>query len=161
MKTDREILDERAKTLARPAVPPQRETIELVTFQLANETYGIESRHVIEVFPLSQLTPLPGAKPPVFGVTGWRGELLSVLDIRPILGVATTALNDLSRVIVLGETRAAFGVLADAVRELITLPVSEVREPPEGVAVARRYLRGVTGDAMLVLEAEQLLRLHA
>jgi len=161
MKADREILAERAKALATPLMPPPADTIELVTFQLANETYGIESRYVVEVFPLAQLAAMPGARPPVFGLTGWRGELLPVLDLRPVLGVASTGLNDLSRVIVLGEARAAFGVLADAVREIVTLPLSEVREPPEGVAAARDYLRGVTGQALLVLAAEQLLKLQA
>lgn len=161
MRADREILEERAAALARPVTAPPRDTVELVTFQLAKETYGIESRYVVEVFPLAHLATLPGAKPPVFGVTAWRGEILSVLDIRPVLGVAANALNDLSRVIVLGQSRAAFGVLVDAVHEVISVPASEIREPQPGVAAAREYVRGVTSQAVLVLAADQLLRLHA
>lgn len=157
----RAVLQARAAALARPAAASPQNTIELMTFRLANETYAIESRYVTEVFPLSQLAALPGAKPPVFGVTAWRGRLLTVLDIRSILGVSATALDDLGRVIVLGQERAVFGILADAIDELVRLALSDVREPPEGVAVAREYLRGVTGKALLVLDAEQLLRLHA
>jgi chemotaxis signal transduction protein len=63
-------------------------------------------------------------------------------------------------VIVLGEDRPAFGILADAARELVTLPASDVRDPQEGVAAKREYLRGITGDAVLVLEATKLLQLH-
>jgi purine-binding chemotaxis protein CheW len=96
----------------------------------------------------------------VFGVTAWRGELLTILDLRAALGLSITALNDLSWVIVLGEDRPAFGILADAVRELVNLPAFAVREPPEGIAAQREYLRGVTPDAVLVLEATKLLQLH-
>ena len=157
----RAVLEQRARLLARPAAPPPSgDTLELITFTLANETYALESRYVLEVFRLADLSPLPGAEPPVRGVTGWRGGLLTILDLRPVLGLSVAALNDLSRVIVLGENRAAFGILADAVRDVVTLPASEVREPPEGVAAQRMYLRGITGEAVLVLEARALLRLQ-
>ncbi|MBI1722856.1 MAG: purine-binding chemotaxis protein CheW [Gemmatimonadetes bacterium] len=157
----RELLEQRARALARPAAPAQaHDAIEVITFALANEVYAIESRFVIEVFRLTDLSPLPGAKPPVFGVTGWRGELLTILDLRPVLGLSVGALDDLGRVIVLGEERPAFGVLADAVRELVTLQESALRDTPESVAASREYLRGVTADAVLVLDAEKLLRAH-
>lgn len=158
----RQVLEERARVLARPAAPPPAgDTLELITFVLADELYALESRYVVEVFRLADLSPLPGARPPVFGVTAWRGELLTILDLRPMLGLSVGALNDLNRVIVLGEERPAFGVLADAVRELVNLPASAVRDPPEGVAAEREYVRGVTGDAVLVLDAKELLRRHA
>jgi chemotaxis signal transduction protein len=77
-----------------------------------------------------------------------------------VLGLSVASLNDFNRVIVLGEDRPAFGILADAARELVTLPASDVRDPQEGVAAKREYLRGITGDAVLVLEATKLLQLH-
>jgi purine-binding chemotaxis protein CheW len=155
------VLEERARRLARPpAPPPAGEMLDVMTFALANETYAVESRYVHEVFRLVDLSPLPGAEPPVFGVAAWRGELLTILDLRAALGLSVAALNDLSRVIVIGESRPVFGILADAVRELIRLPAAEVRQPPEGAAAPREYLRGVTADAVLLLDAKQLLRLR-
>lgn len=156
----RAVLEERARALARPVgTPTPIDQLEAVTFALANEVYAIESRYVVEVFRLGELSPLPGAKPPVFGVTAWRGELLTILDLRTVLGLRVTALNDLSRMLVLGADRPVFGILADAVRDLVTLPASEVRQLPEGVGPKREYLRGVTANAVLVLHAEQVLRL--
>jgi purine-binding chemotaxis protein CheW len=158
----RAVLEERARALARPAAPPKAAgALEAVTFFLTDERYAIESRYVIEVRRLTELALLPGAKPPVFGVTAWRGGPLAVLDLRPLLGVSATALNDLGHLVVLGEGRAAFGVLADGVGELVELSASEVHAPPAGVAVHREYLRGVTGDALLVLDAARLLAAHA
>lgn len=155
----REVLEERARALARPAARAQAgDAVEVITFTLADETYAIESRYVLAVFRLAELSRLPGAAPPVFGVTAWRGELLTILDLRPLLGLSVVALNDLSRVIVLGEDRPAFGILADAVQDLVTLPAAELRALPEGVAAQREFLRAVTANATLVLDGERLLR---
>ncbi len=156
----RRALAERARALARPAsAQAPRDTLELVTFALGNETYAIEARYVLQVFRLAGLSPLPGAEAPVFGVTAWRGGLLTIVDLRQALGVSIAALDDLSRVVVLGGHRPAFGILADAVHELVTVPGSAIRTPPDGVAVKREYLRGVTGQAVLVLDGQRLLRI--
>jgi purine-binding chemotaxis protein CheW len=158
----RAVLEDRARALARPVTSPApADELELITFTLANEVYALESRYVLAVFRLEDVAPLPGAAAPVLGLTAWRGDLLTVLDLRPALGLPATALDDLGRVIAVGEERAAFGVLADAVQELVRIPASEVREPPEGVAARRDYLRGVTHGAMLVLDGDRLLRIHA
>lgn len=151
---------ERARRLARLPTPPQvGEMLEAITFSLANEIYAIETRYVLEVFRLRDLAPLPGAESSVCGVTAWRGELLTVLDLRGMLGLSIAALNDLSRVIVLSGNQTTFGILADAVRDLVTLSAAAVREPSDGVAAHRTYLRGITGDALLVLDANALLTL--
>jgi purine-binding chemotaxis protein CheW len=158
----RQVLEERARALARPghAEPPD-DTFEVVLFDLEGETYALEANAVWEVFRLEALSPLPGARPPVFGVTSWRGAVLTILDLRQVLGLTAGGVTDLSRVILLGTVRPAFGILADAVRELVVLRRHEVREPPQGVALKREYLAGITGDAVPVLAAHELLRQHA
>jgi purine-binding chemotaxis protein CheW len=133
--------------------------LEVVVFTLAGERYALETRHVREIRALEDLTPLPGA--PVFlaGVTNLRGQILAVIDLRTFFGVPARGLTDRTRLIVLGDERAEFGVLADTVAEVVTLGPGEVREPPGSVAgVARAYLRGVTGDALIVLAGEVLLQ---
>jgi purine-binding chemotaxis protein CheW len=156
----RERLQERARLLARPLTPPQRhDRLEVVTFTLASETYAIESRFVIEVFRLRELAPLPGAKPPITGLTAWRGDLLVVLDLRPVLGLPATSLNDLGRVVTLGTGRQAFGVLADAARELGVLDAPGLRAPPDGSKARDGIVRGMTSDAVLLLDGDAVLRL--
>jgi purine-binding chemotaxis protein CheW len=157
----RRILEERARALARPESPPAwGASIKVITFALGRERYALEMRFVHSVARLQSLSPIPGAIPPIFGVTSWRGELLTIMDLRQLLGLPAGGLSDQSRVLVLGEGRAAFGVLADAVHEFLTLPLPAVRPPPEGVADRREYLRGITGEALLVLAADELLKLH-
>lgn len=155
----RRVLEERARRLARPAADAGAAPagLEVVTFALAGETYAIEARWVVEVARLAHLTPLPGAEPPLFAVTAWRGDLLSLFDLRPVLGLSSRALDDLGWIVVLGSAgRAAFGVLADAPGEFRVIPPDEVR-PPEGAARSP-LVRGVTGDAVVVLEGEEVVR---
>lgn len=156
----REILVARAVALACPeASTPEGATLELVTFALAAEVYAVESRFVCAVVRLEDMAPLPGAAPPVSGVTAFRGALLAVLDLRSLLGLSVADLNDLSRLIVIGATRPEFGVLADAVLDMVTIRAADVRGPVDGSATTREYLKGITADATLVLDGERLLRL--
>lgn len=158
---DRRTLEERARELAQPLEPPTTgPVLDVITFRLGSEAYGLELGFLQSVFRLAEFSPIPGARAPIFGVTPWRGELLTVMDLRELLGLRSGGLSDLSRVLVLGESSAVFGILADAVDEIRSIPLSTIRSPAEGVAAERHYLRGITGEALLVLDAAELLRLH-
>jgi len=154
------VLKQRAALLAEPAV---RETdsasVDLITFRLGRESCAIDAKVVLNVFRLAGLARLPGAAVPVYGVTLWRGEIMTVLDLRPLLGLSTVALSDLGRVIVIGKSRAAFGFLADSVTGMrATLP-AEIHPSSGKPGLHQGLVRGITSDAVLVLDAEELLRL--
>jgi purine-binding chemotaxis protein CheW len=154
----RSILERRAARLAEPIVTDEKgDTYQVITFRLGSETCAIDARFVLNVFRLRGLALLPGAPAPVHGVTMWRGEVLTLLDLRGMLGMSTGALTDLGRVIVLGRSRAAFGFLADSVSGVRALSRGEVHASP-GQTVGRHALvHGITSDAILVLDGEQVL----
>ena len=156
----RQVMDERARMLARPGLEPRPpgEMIEVLVFILGNETYAIETRHVHEVVRFTDFTPVPGAPEFVLGITNLRGEVLAVIDLRKFFGVAAKGLTDLSRLVVLGGERAELGVLADATQQVRALRSDEVLDAVEPVAgIGRDYLRGVTKDALIVLDGAVLL----
>lgn len=153
------MLERRTRELARTVTDDARQGGRLVLhFVLGGEKLIIEARWMLGVSKLSALSALPGAEPPVRGVTVWRGDLLTVLDIRPLLGISTAGLSDLTRLLVLGERRARFGLLVDAVGDVATLTDDELHEAPAS-SLAREYLIGVTADASLVLDGARLLQL--
>ncbi|HEX2205999.1 MAG TPA: chemotaxis protein CheW, partial [Longimicrobium sp.] len=111
----REVLEARARALAEPPpAPAEGGALRLVTFSLAGETYALESRHVVEMARLERPTPLPGAAPPLFAVTAWRGELLGIHDLRALLGLAPRAEGAGGWMVVLGEGAPALALAADA-----------------------------------------------
>jgi purine-binding chemotaxis protein CheW len=157
----REVLEERARVLARvpPAPPWAGETIEVVTFALASEQYALPTRFVREVVRLADPTPLPGAPPFLAGVLNLRGDLLALVDLRPFLGTAAHEATGPARVLVLGDGRAEFGILADAAHEVRILRADEVLGPPPAAGSAgREWLRGVTREALVVLDGAALLQ---
>lgn len=153
-------LAERARLLARPpAAPRTGEAIEALCFSLGEERYAIETRLVREVARFRDFAVVPGAPEVLVGVTSLRGEILPVFDLRPLLGLARNRLNDLSRAIVLESDGERIAVLADEVRETVEVPLAGLVAPatlPEGME--RALLRGVTADALVVLDGAALLR---
>lgn len=155
------ILDERAGILARvpPRAPRAAEVLEVLIFRLAGERYALETRTVTQVVRPTECFPIPGAPAFLLGVVNLRGEILAVLDLGPVLGLYPTGSGHPSWIIVLGEQRDEFGVRADAVLEVTTLRVDEVLEPPATIdGGVRSYLRGVTKEALVVLDGGALLR---
>lgn len=153
------IMAERAQMLARLPVeaPDSDEILEIMVIQLAKERFAIETRFIHEVYRVSDITPVPGGPNFLVGVTNMRGEVLSVLDLRTFFGIPAVA-RQRPQIIVLSTDRPEFGMLVDEVHEVTTLRIDEVAETPGTVqGVSREYLRGVTEDAMLVLDGDVLL----
>ena len=153
--SERALLEERARALARPLEPERHGAeLSLVTFGLADEVYGIEARYVCGVFRLVDLAPLPGADGEVAGFTTWRGDLLRVLDVRVLLGLPAAGLDDRVWIVAVGATRPSVGLLAGTVRDLVIVREADVHAPPKQ---DRRLVRGVTHDAVLVIDVDSIL----
>lgn len=154
----REILERRARELARRPVQLEQEaTMQLVEFRIAGERYAIEARQVVAVFALAELVPLPGATLPVAGITIWRGNLLTLLDVRVALGLSATALNDLRTVIVLGDSRSSAGILVDSLQGIATRRMTEFRSVHEKRS---SYALGLSADAVMLIDGAALARQH-
>jgi purine-binding chemotaxis protein CheW len=156
---DREVLAARAAALARHERRERpTDVVDVAVFRLGRERYAVELPYLLQIFPLRDLALLPGARPPLLGLTPWRGSLLRVLDLGTALGRAHSGIADRGRVLVLGaEDRADFGVLIDGVEDIVPLPQDEIRVLA-GSDDRSGLLRGVTSDAVLVLDAQELLR---
>jgi purine-binding chemotaxis protein CheW len=161
-RTPKEILAERARLLARPldanAAPAG---VEMLTFSLGRERFAIPSSNVFAVFSLAELVPLPGATAPVVGLTRWRGDVLTILDLRSLVGTRTAALDDLGRVIVVGDTHPEFGVLADEVADIVTIDPASLHEPSSHRRGDAGILLGVTADGIHAVNAATLLTRQA
>jgi len=143
-----------------PAAPVSgAKLLELVTFRRSSERFGLESRFVREVFQVREVTPVPGTPDFLIGIANLRGQVLALIDLGNLLGLAESSSGNLSRVVVLGEERAEFGVAVDAVDEVIPLRMDDVLVPQASLAgIGRGYLCGVTKDALIVLDGAVLLQ---
>lgn len=156
----RAILKARANELARELNEEKTvgDSIEVLEFLLAHESYGIETSFVREVYSMKDLTPLPGTPPFVLGITGVRGEILSVIDIRRFFDVPETGVAENPKIIIVSNESMEFGILADNISAVRTIPVVELQLSLPALLGSRvEYLRGVTNDRMVILDAEKMV----
>ena len=154
------VMDERARSLAQ--VPKQaldtNEILEIMVFRLGNERMGIETRFVCEVDRPGDITSVPGSPHFLVGVTNLRGGVLAVMDLREFFGIPAVENNERSQIVILGGDHPDFAILVDEVYEVVGLHIDDVLEPPSSVfGMGGDCLRGVTKDALLVLDGEALL----
>ncbi len=155
-----QILQARARALAaEPANPDAAgERMEVVEFLLAHEKYAVETRHVREVLPLENLTPLPGTPAFVSGIANVRGEIFSVIDVGKLFELPERGLPDRHKIIVLRSESMCFGILADAIAGVRQIPLAEIQPSlPTLTGIREDYLKGVTPERTVILDAEKLL----
>lgn len=156
-EANRSILEERARLLAVPQTAGRSDTTEAIAFRLGGERYAIDAAAVLNMAELGGLTPLPSGRDSVMGLTEWRGELLTVLDLRRILGLPASGLHDLGILVVLGRERAQFGILVAALQGLIRIDVTILHSARGGEVAAQGHVLGLSADATVVLNADSLL----
>lgn len=157
---DVEILKARAIALAEEGgeVEEAGAHLEVVEFLLAHEKYAFELAHIREVYPLKDFTALPGAPSFVLGIISLRGEIISVVDLKKFFELPPVGLTDLNRVIVLHSEEMEFGILADEILGVRAIPVGVIQTSlPTLTGIRTKYLKGVTGDSVVILDGEKML----
>ncbi|MGA7930245.1 MAG: chemotaxis protein CheW [Candidatus Sulfotelmatobacter sp.] len=153
------LLKARATSLAAlPQSEAAEEYLEIIEFQLATETYGIELRHAGEVSLLKELTPVPCTPAFVLGIINVHGRVLSVVDLKRFFDLPNNALTDLNRVIVVRKDGMEVGILADTIHGVRRIPRRELQPSlPTLTGIRAEYLKGITGERLIVLDADKLL----
>ncbi len=132
--------------------------LEVVEFMLAHERYALELTYIREVHPLKDFTPLPGTPPFVLGIINFRGEIISIIDLKKIFELSDQGLTDLNRVIILNSGEMEFGILADTILGVNTIAAGTIQPTlPTLTGVKAEYLKGITGDRVVILDGEKLL----
>lgn len=154
------ILSARAKLLAIPVQEdaPDEDGIEVLEFLLSGERYAVPMEYVKEVALLREITTLPGTPPFILGIISLRGSIISIVDLRHILGLPSRGLTDYNRIIVMQGEYMSFGVLADAIIMTRTITTGAINRPPPTVSgVGASYLTGVLPGPLMIIDARAML----
>jgi len=135
--------------------------IQLVTFCLQDETYGINVMQVQEVLRVSEIAPVPGAPSYVLGIINLRGNVVTVIDTRSRFGLMPNEIDDSSRIVIIESDEQVVGILVDSVAEVVELRASEIDSAPNvGNEESSRYIQGVTtrdSGLLIVVDLNKLL----
>lgn len=122
---------------------PKEETLQLVVFRLDREWYGVEITKVREVIRVGKMAYLPSCEEHIAGIVNLRGYILSVTDLKPVLGLSHREPTEKARIIAIESGVFETGFLVDEVVESIEVSVSKI-EPVLLTLPAERakYLKG-------------------
>jgi purine-binding chemotaxis protein CheW len=152
-------LKERARLLAQEQ--PRgggEEKLDILTFQLAWESYGVETRFVREVYPLTDLTPIPCTPAFVLGIINLRGELCPVIELKRLFGLPDTSLTNATCAVILHNRTMEIGILADSILGVQVLKLTELQAPPTIFSgIGASFLRGIAKDRLAILDAANIL----
>lgn len=127
---------------------------QLVVFNLAGESYGINIAAVESIIKMQTITQLPQAPYYVKGVTNLRGAVLPVIDLRIRFGLQAQELTRQTRIIIVTMGTLKVGVVVDAVSEVLRVQEEAVEPLPQLVStVNSAFLKGIVRleDRLIIL----------
>ncbi|AIU67477.1 chemotaxis protein CheW [Vibrio coralliilyticus] len=137
------------------------EVLQWVTFQLEEETYGINVMQVREVLRYTEIAPVPGAPDYVLGIINLRGNVVTVIDTRSRFGLMEGEITDNTRIIVIESEHQVIGILVDSVAEVVYLRSSEIDTTPSvGTDESAKFIQGVSnrdGKLLILVDLNKLL----
>ena len=128
--------------------------LQLVTFNLANEEFGVDITRVQEINRMMDITKIPNAPEFIKGVVNLRGKIVPVVDLRKKLGFPEKEHDKSTRIMVVEVNGMVLGFIVDSVSEVLRIPESTIEPPPSLVGgVESDYLNGVgkLDDRLLLL----------
>jgi purine-binding chemotaxis protein CheW len=143
-------------------IAEQEDTLKgrFITFQIGQETYGIEIRYVIEIVGIQQSTELPESPDYIKGIINLRGKIIPVMDVRIRFSKAQKEYDDRTCIIVANFSGMFVGLIVDSVAEVMTLEKENIIGMQNGVGINNRFVKNVgkiAGNVILLLDCENLL----
>jgi purine-binding chemotaxis protein CheW len=118
--------------------------VEFVTFLVGDLLIGVDIHHVEEINRQVDITPVPQAPPQVRGVINLRGEVVTVVDLRNVLGMGNTEIGQYTRTVVVNSHDEQIGLLVDRIADVVLARSDQIDPPPANVGgVDGRFFKGV------------------
>lgn len=124
------------------------ETVQYLTFKLADEIFAIDVSKVREILEFTSITKVPQTPDFMRGVINLRGSVVPVIDLRLNFGMACTEQTVNTCIIVVevsleGEI-VVLGALADSVQEVVEMEPDKIEPAPHlGTKLNTNFIKGM------------------
>jgi purine-binding chemotaxis protein CheW len=127
------------------AIEHGADEIQVVTFVLAHEEFGVPIALVKEIVNVPAITRIPRAPVFVEGVANLRGSILPVVNLRRRFDLPTEERNEDNVVVVIEIGGRLTGLVVDQVSEVLRVANESIEPPPPVITatIDEDYLRGV------------------
>ncbi len=143
----------------------ERDTqIQLVTFQISDELYGIDIMDVKEIVRVQEIRQIPNAPIYVEGLFNLRGEIIPIISLHKRFHLKRAHLGDddelLSGFIIIDLDGMKLGVIIDKVERVVTIEGNDIQPPPQMLSgIGAEYIQGVVnreGGYLILLDIRKL-----
>ena len=120
------------------------QVLQLVTFHIGNEEFGIDIQKVQEINRMIEVTKIPNTPPHVEGIVNLRGKIIPIISLRTKLGFEEAERNKETRIMVVEMHGNVLGFIVDSVSEVLRIHDAKI-EPTPSVAGGTDvgYIEGV------------------
>ena len=136
------------------------ELLQLVSFHIAGEEFGLDILRVQEIIRIQELTRVPNSPNFVDGVINLRGKVIPVIALRKRFGLEQIPHDKQTRIVVVEVRGTILGFIVDSVSEVLRIPADTVEPPPRLGKVEREYVSGVgklDNRLLILLDVDRLM----
>lgn len=138
--------------------------LQLVTFQIGEENYGIDIMKVKEIQKVQDIRTIPNAPSYVEGIFNLRGDIIPVINLHKRFHIKRLALSEedklLSGFLILDLGGMQLGVFIDKVSRVVTIELDSIQPPPQMLSgIGAEYIQGVVKEEegyLIILDIHRL-----
>ena len=104
--------------------------LQLVSFKIGEEEFGIEILRVREINRMITVTRIPNSPVYIDGVINLRGKVIPVIDLRSCLGLKRRDHDKDTRIVITELDDKVVGFVVDTVSKVLRIPRSVTEPPP-------------------------------
>lgn len=135
--------------------------MQFASFHIGDLLLGVDIHQVREINRNLHISPVPHTPEAVRGVINLRGEVVTVIDLRRVLGLPPAEVTRATRNVIVNSEGERIGLLVDAVADVITCQAEDIDTLPENLSdLEQRLFAGVfklEQGLLVVLKVEETL----
>lgn len=123
--------------------------IQLVTFQLGEELYGVDIMDVKEIVKVTAVRPIPNSPYYVEGIFNLRSEIIPVMNLHKRFQIKKLEQTDEENefeggFIILNIDDNKIGIIIDKIARVVTINTADIKDPPQMISgIGTEYIQGV------------------
>lgn len=141
--------------------------LQLVTFQLGEELYGVDIMDVKEIVRVQDVRPIPNAPYYVEGIINLRGEIIPIMNLHKRFHIKQAAASsddmlsdDDGGFIILDIEGNKIGIIIDRVARVVSVERGDIKPPPQMFSgIGTEYIQGVVRQEtgyLIILDTRKL-----